>query len=213
MDGVGDVGRRAPTAEHALADRPLLPDVASPFAPRRANPAGRHAVDADLRRQRFRETLREGHHSPLRGSKQFAAVSLHAGGRLIPADRHDRAPLAITHPSAKAPREQHRGDDVDPQQLVELLLEAPTRGRAGEHVGPGHEHQRVELRQASADVGDQLLDGDSVGEIGEKRAGMAVGLGQHRRHFVGSLTRTAVHGHTGAGRSQRHRHLAADAVG
>ena len=140
------------------------------LAPGRLDPPRGHAVDANLRPERTGGTPRERHHRPLCGREQFAAVALHAHGCLIPADRHDRAAVAVCHPAAEGPGERERGNHINGQERVEFAAEVPAGRLAGEHIGARDEHERVDGGQRRRRLGDQPFGGSRIGEVGQERA-------------------------------------------
>src|SRR5690606_33496077 len=111
-----------------------------------ANPAWSDAVDANLWRQRPRETAREGHDSALGGGKQFAAVACHSALGLVPSDVEYHACAARFHSLAHGATDPHRGRHINAPQDVELLLKRPLRRRPRENIGAGVVDPDVDLR-------------------------------------------------------------------
>ena len=116
------------------------------------------------------------------------------------------------HPSTESPREKHRRPDIDPQQFVELPLEAPGRGGPGEDVGPGNQNDRVEIGERRGDVVDEPRQRRLLPEIGEEPTSREPSGGELRGQVFGSRRRAAVDRDAGPSGRQPQRHGAADAV-
>ena len=127
--------RRAPATQ-----RRLTPDAppASSRKPSAPTPFGSIPAPDDSPELPGRATapaFAEGHDGALARGKKLAAVSFHAGLRLVPAHVEQHTVAARFHPLSDFTGEEHRGRDIQGQQFAQLTRERPMPGFSGERIG------------------------------------------------------------------------------